>query len=341
MRAQRAAEVTRIEEGKEQLELGDGGQFAAIAGDQNSGHERKRISVCLCTPLRNKVRAQITKNPAAVKIYISADMEGVAGITAVEQTDPTGQPEYAHSCRLMTGEVAAACEGAFAGGASEIVVNDSHWNMRNLIHEELPHSVRLIRGSLKPLSMNQGLDPSFAAAAFTGYHAPAGTADAILDHTYSGSTAYDVRINGEHCSEARVNAAVAGCFGVPVIFISGDQNACADARSFLPWIEAVEVKRAIGRYAASSLSPEDARAAIGAGMQRAVSKLKETKPKSYAFPSPVTLDLVFTSTAKADAGSLLPGSERIDGRTVRFRDDDFLTVFQALRALLTLGASID
>lgn len=293
------------------------------------------------SPLRTRCTRKATKTLTVMKIYISADMEGVAGITAVEQTNPVGQPEYAYSCGLMTAEVRAACEGAFAGGATEIVVNDSHWNMRNIIHEELPPQVRLIRGSLKPLSMNQGLDSSFTAAAFTGYHAPVGTQDAILDHTYSGSTAYDVRINGEHCSEARVNAAVAGCFGVPVIFISGDQSACADAHSFLPAVETVEVKRAIGRYAASSLSPEEARKAISSGMRRAVVRCKESKRKSYAFAKPVTLELVFTSTAKADVASLLPGSERIDGRTLRFRHDDFLTVFQAFRAMLTLGGSIE
>lgn len=275
-----------------------------------------------------------------MKIYISADMEGVAGISAVEQTDPVGQPEYARSCELMTGEVRAACEGAKAGGAREILVNDSHWNMRNIIHELLPPDVRLIRGSLKPLSMNQGLDPSCTAAAFVGYHAPVGTADAILDHTYSGETLYDVRINGERCSEGRINAAVAGCFGVPVIFISGDQNACADARSFLPWIEAVEVKQAIGRYAASSLSPERSRQAISAGMQHAVAGLKQSGAKPFAFATPVTLELVFTSTAKADLASLLPGAERVDGRTLRYGDPDFLTVFQAFRAMMTLGASV-
>lgn len=276
-----------------------------------------------------------------MKLYISADMEGVAGITAVEQTNPVGQPEYPHSCRLMTAEVAAACEGAFEGGATEIVVNDSHWDMRNLIHEDLPAKVRLIRGSLKPLSMNQGLDASCSAAAFTGYHAPAGTADAILDHTYSGATAYEVRINGERCSEARINAAVAGFFGVPVIFISGDQNACADARSFLPGIETVVVKEAIGRYAASSLSPEQSRAAIRAAMKKAVAASKSAGPAPYSFASPVELELVFTGTAKADVASLLPGSERLDGRTLRFRHDDFLTVFQAFRAMMTLGGSVE
>jgi len=275
-----------------------------------------------------------------MKILISADMEGVAGITAVEQTDPVGQPEYARSCELMTAEVRAACEGATAGGATDILVNDSHWNMRNIIHEQLPPDVRLIRGSLKPLSMNQGLDASCKAAAFVGYHAPVGTADAILDHTYTGETLYDVRVNGERCSEARVNAAVAGCFGVPVIFISGDQSACADARSFLPWVEAIEVKRAIGRYAASSLSPEQARKAISAGMQRAVAGVAGGRAKPFSFASPVTLELVFTSTAKTDMASLLPGAERVDGRTLRYGDPDFLTVFRAFRAMMTLGASV-
>ena len=277
---------------------------------------------------------------AAMKIFISADMEGVAGITASEQTDPVGQPEYARSCMLMTAEVRAACDGAAAGGADEILVNDSHWNMRNIIHEELPPDVRLIRGSLKPLSMNQGLDPSCTAAAFVGYHAPAGTADAILDHTYTGETLYDVRVNGAHCSEARINAAVAGCFGVPVIFISGDQSACADAKSFLPWVEAVEVKHAIGRYAANSLSPHEARAAIAEGMRRAVAGMRGGSAKPFTFASPVMLELVFTSTAKADMASLLPGAERLDGRTLRYADPDFLTVFRAFRAMMTLGASV-
>jgi len=275
-----------------------------------------------------------------MKVYISADMEGIAGITAVEQVNPVGQPEYARSCELMTGEVNAACEGALAAGASAILVNDSHWNMRNIIHEDLPPSVRLIRGSPKPLSMNEGLDPSFTAAAFVGYHAGVGTQDAVQDHTYTDETIYEVRMNGEPCSEARINAAVAGSFNVPVVFLSGDQSACADAKSFLPWIETVEVKRAIGRYAAESMSPAQARAAIRAGIERALRGGPARGAKPYRFSSPVTLELRFTSTAKADMASLLPGSERTAGRTLRFAHDDFITVFRAFRALMTLGASI-
>ncbi len=291
---------------------------------------------------RTEVRGALRVNRLSMKLYISADMEGVAGITASEQTDPNGQPEYPQSCKLMTGEVAAACQGAFAAGVSDIVVNDSHWNMRNIIHEELPPQVRLIRGSLKPLSMNQGLDPSFQAAAFIGYHAPVGVADAILDHTYSGESVYDVRINGELCSEARINAAMAGEFGVPVIFISGDQNACADAKSFLPGIEAVEVKQAMGRYSAASLSPQEARAAIKNGIERAVRGLQSegARARPFSFKTPIRLELTFSSTARADVASLLPGSERPQARTISFAHEDYTTVFKAFRALLVLGGSI-
>lgn len=276
-----------------------------------------------------------------MRIYISADMEGVAGIVAEEQTNPVGQPEYAYSCKLMTGEVRAACEGAKDAGATAIVVNDSHWDMRNIIHEELPPDVRLIRGSPKPLSMNQGIDATFDAAAYVGYHASGGTRDAVLDHTYTGKTVYEVRINGEPCSEARINAAVAGSYGVPVVFLSGDQHACADARSFMPWVEAVEVKTAIGRYAAMSLSPEEARARIKAGIASAIRNRKGKGARPYVFTRPVTLELTFTYTSKADMASLLPGSERISARTVRFIHDDFITVFRAFRAMMTLGGSAD
>lgn len=275
-----------------------------------------------------------------MKLYISADMEGVAGITAEEQTNPVGQPEYAYSCKLMTGEVRAACEGAKSAGADTILVNDSHWNMRNIIHEELPPDVILIRGAMKPLSMNQGLDASFDAAAFVGYHAPGGTQNAVLDHTYTDATLYEVRINGQKCSEARLNAAVAGTFGVPVVFLSGDQHACADAREFLPWAEMVEVKQAIGRYAAASLSPEQSRDAIREGVARALRESTARGVKPYQFEPPVSLEVTFTYTSKCDIAALMPGCDRIGPRTLRFVHDDYMTVFRAFRALMCLGGSV-
>jgi len=275
-----------------------------------------------------------------MKLYISADMEGVAGITAEEQTNPVGQPEYAHSCRLMTREVRAACEGAKRAGAATILVNDSHWNMRNIIHEELPPDVILIRGAMKPLSMNQGLDASFDAAAFVGYHAPGGTQNAVLDHTYTDATLYEVRINGQKCSEARLNAAVAGTFDVPVVFISGDQHACADAREFLPWAETVEVKQAIGRYAAASLSPAQSCAAIEEGVARALREASARGAKPYRFEPPIALEVTFTYTSKCDIAALMPGCDRIGPRTLRFVHADYMTVFRAFRALMCLGGSV-
>ena len=126
---------------------------------------------------------------------------------------------------------------------------------------------------------------------------------------------------------------------MPVVFISGDQNACADARSFLPWVEAVEVKQAVGRYAAASLSPRNAQAAIKAGLRKALEGFKD-RAKPYRFSPPLELEMVFASTAKADVAELLPGSVRSEARTLRFTGDDFLTVFKAFRAMLALGGSI-
>jgi D-amino peptidase len=293
-----------------------------------------------CSPPDAPGRTNAACKAIRMRIYISADMEGIAGITAEEQTNPVGQPEYAYSCELMTAEVRAACEGARDAGATSIVVNDSHWNMRNIVHEGLPPDVRLIRGSGKPLSMNQGLEAGADFAAFVGYHAAGGTQDAVLDHTYTDLTLHDVTINGQRCSEARINAAVAGAYGVPVIFLSGDQNACADASSFLPWAVTVEVKRAIGRYAAASLSPQSARAAIKTGIAAAVRDARERGAKPYVFDPPIALEITFTYTSKADVAALLPGSERTAARTIRFVHDDFLTVYRAFRALMILGGSV-
>jgi D-amino peptidase len=317
--------------------------LAGIAKASHADHgSALALNVCRATAasLVAKGRVGVSRQPCAMRVYISADMEGVAGITAEEQTNPVGQPEYAASCKLMTGEVRAACEGAKEAGATSILVNDSHWDMRNIIHEDLPDDVRLIRGSLKPLSMNQGLEAGADYAAFVGYHAPSGTKDAVLDHTYSGGTVYEVRVNGEPCSEARINAAVAGAYGVPVVFLSGDQHACADALSFMPWAKTVAVKEAVGRHAAASMSPVQARTAIRAGIAEAISGAKERGAKPFHFQTPVTVDVTFTYTSKADVAALLVGCERVSARTVRYRSDDFLTAFRAFRALLILGGSI-
>ena len=273
------------------------------------------------------------------KILISADMEGVAGITNRKQV-LRDSAEFARSCRLMTAEVAAACKGAFEGGATSVVVNDSHSDMRNLIHEELPPHVELISGHTKLWSMVQGVDTSFDGVAFLGYHAPAATALGILDHTYYGSVVHEVLLNDEPMSEARLNAGVAGTFGVPAIFISGDQNACADGKRFLPWIGTAPVKHAYGKAAARSLSPESARGAISSGMTQAVKSLATRAAKPYTVAAPLTLDVDLMNAEMADQCELMSEAVRTGGTRIRLVKDDFVALYRAFRIACILSAAV-
>jgi D-amino peptidase len=272
------------------------------------------------------------------RVLISADMEGVAGITHLKQV-LRDSSEFAEACRLMTAEVVAACEGAAAGGASSILVNDSHADMRNIDPEALPQGVRLIRGNVKPWSMSQGVE-GCDAIAFLGYHAPAATTAGILDHTYSSATVHEVSLNGETLSEARLNAAVAGSFGVPAIFLSGDQSACADAERFLPWVRRVEVKHAIGRAAAVCLSPQDARAAIARTMQEAVAALAHDAFEPYVIEPPLVLEVSFMKSEMADVAEILPEATRVAGTRVRVVHDDIRSIFRYFRVLMLLGAAV-
>ncbi len=204
-----------------------------------------------------------------MKLYISCDMEGIGGVVDGEQTNPT-HPEYQYCRKLMLGEVNAAIEGALTAGAREIVVNDAHWNMRNLLNEDLHPAALYLSGSPKPLSMMTGIDNTFAAAFFIGYHARAGSAPANIDHTYDDpQVVQGVWLNGTEVGEYGVNAAVAGYFGVPVVLMTGDQTACAQARELLgDDLETVVVKEAVGRVAAKNLHPTRARSRRGKSARR-------------------------------------------------------------------------
>src|SRR6266536_481168 len=177
------------------------------------------------------------------KVFISIDMEGIAGIAHRQQVT-RGMGDYSIGRELMTGEANAAIDGAFEGGATSVVVNDSHGDMFNLLQERLDPRAELILGSPKvPLSMMQGFGADFDVALFVGYHAAAGTEGAVLDHTYSGRLLYDVRLNERSVTEAELNAAYAGAHGVPVGLVSGDDKICAQAAARLPGLRTVVVKR--------------------------------------------------------------------------------------------------
>jgi D-amino peptidase len=263
-------------------------------------------------------------------------MEGTAAVASWTQVDPDSS-EYPYYRTLMSREVRAAIDGARTTGTWDVLVNDSHERMRNVEWDVLPPDVRLIYGNRKPFSMAEGIDASFDAAFFTGYHAAVGTRDGALDHTYTSETLYETRINGKACSEAMLNAAVLGTAGVPVVLITGDRATIEQTRAEMPWIEGVIVKESIGRFAVNSVSPERARALIHAGARRAIERLPAARP--YVFEAPLTLELDFVSTQNADFAELIPGFDRIGGRTVRFVHDDYRTLFRAYVAAFRLGGS--
>ena len=264
-------------------------------------------------------------------------MEGTAAVASWTQVDPSNTTEYPFYRRLMSREVRAAIDGARTAGVTDVLINDSHSSMRNVLWDELPADVRMIYGNRKPLSMSEGVDATFAAAFFTGYHAGVGEQNGVLDHTYTSETLYNTRVNGLRCNEALLNAAVLGTFGVPVVLITGDRAAVEQTQAALPWVTGAVVKESIGRFATNSVSPERACEIIAAGAQTAIGRLREAKP--FVFSAPIELELDFVYTHNADFAELIPGFERIGGRTVRFVHDDFRTLFRAYVAAFRLGAA--
>ena len=271
-----------------------------------------------------------------MKVFISADMEGTAGVTDWDQVMPD-KHDYARFRRLMTEEVNAAILGALEGGAKEIVVNDSHNTMRNLLIEELHPQAQLISGSPKPRSMMQGIDNTFDAVFFTGYHAAAGTQDGILDHTYSSASVRQIKLGNLIVGEAGLNAALAGYFKVPVALVTGDVTAVAQTKKLLPQVEAVAIKEPIGRLAARSYQPVEARRRIKEGATRALKRAKDLKP--LILPRPLTIEIEWAYTAMADRCMLIPGTTRVHPRTVAYKARDVEQAFSVTMACLVLARS--
>ena len=272
-----------------------------------------------------------------MNVYISVDMEGVAGVAHEDQTDPINPAhavEYARFRRLMTDEANAAIQGAASAGASRILVNDSHWLMRNLLAEELHEAAELISSGPKRLSMMEGVDGGFDAVMLhrisrDGRHPPRHH----RPHLYRPDP--QVKLNGRPVGELGLNAALAGCFGVPVAMVSGDQALAAEARELLGGdIEAVVVKEAVGRFSARSVSPAESCRRIRAGATRALQR----KHAPFTLGSSVTLEVEFALTQHADNAELVPGAERRDGRTLSYMHADYREVFRAFRAMYNLAA---
>jgi D-amino peptidase len=272
-----------------------------------------------------------------VKILIAADMEGISGVVHWDQTS-SKHAEYARFRKLMTGDVNAAIRGAYDAGAKEVIVADGHGSGRNILIEELDPRARLNSGSPSPFAMIQGVDSGVSAAMFVGYHARNGSKDAILDHTWSSSSVANVWLNGRAIGEIGWNAAVCGHFQVPVIMISGDQTACAEAVELLGPIETAVVKQATGRMAAECLPPEVAQRAIREAAERAVGRLRARETaQPLRFEVPLRLTLELPHSDMADRAAILPGARRVAGRQVEIETDDAPTAYRAFRAFVGLA----
>lgn len=269
-----------------------------------------------------------------MKVFISVDMEGIAGVVSGNQTSSTA-PDYSFGRRMMTAEANAAIAAAFEAGATEVVVNDSHGSMINLQPDQLDRRAMLITGSPKPFGMMQGIDSTYAAVIFIGYHAQASTADAILDHTYNGQLK-SVRLGGREVGEYGLNAALAGHYGVPVVLISGDGAVNEQARGLIPGIENVVVKDGIGRTAARTLHPEEARERIATGVRAALGRRSQIAP--VRLTRPIALEVELTTTAQADAAMMVPGMQRLSARVVKYDAPDMKVAYSVSRLIAALAA---
>ena len=264
-----------------------------------------------------------------MKVYISADIEGTAGITDWAETLRT-DPSYAEFREYMTEELVAACEGARAAGATEVWVKDAHHTARNLILSRLPDYVRVIRGwSGHPLVMMQELDDSFAAVMFTGYHAKGGGEGNPLAHTLTGKVR--IRLNGELASEFTLNAYAAAMFGVPVAFLSGDSTMCQDAQALVPGMATLPVSQGYGPSTVSmvpALAVREMRERTEAALSGDLARLR------LALPERFELVVEFTNPSDAYRVSWYPGAEHMAPCAVRFVSDNYFDILRAIRFLV-------
>jgi D-amino peptidase len=258
-------------------------------------------------------------------------MEGIAGVVSRTHTRP-GHAEYERFRRIMTAEANAAIAGAVAGGAAEIVVNDSHAGMDNILIEELDPAARLISGSPKPFGMMQGIGPGVDAVFLIGYHARSGTGAAVHEHTWSGSIV-DVRLNGISVGELGLNAALAGGFGVPVALVTGDRATAEEARALLGEVRTVVTKEAITRTSAECRHPEEVQEEIRSAAREALARTGAP----LSLPAPITLSVSFVRALHASGAARVRGALRFDGRTVEWRGDDMPSVYQTFRLMADLA----
>ena len=287
---------------------------------------RVAVALVLCASM-----AQAQPRPR--KIFISVDMEGISGVVQPAQLGPDGF-EYQRAREWMTGEVNAAIAGVRETGPAEIVICDSHGNGQSPLIDKVPEDVRIVRGFPRPLEMMQGLDETFTAAMFIGYHASEWTPGAVRGHTISSARLLGVRLNGAEVSEGIYNAALAGHFGVPVAFVSGDRLAVTQVQQVAASAEGAIVKEPYGYHSANTVTPARGQAMIREGAKRAMGKIGSLQP--YRVTTPVALEVGFKLTIDAEPAAFVPGLARSDAHNVKGTFHDMVEVTRLLQVLTSL-----
>lgn len=272
------------------------------------------------------------QQPRALKVFISVDMEGIAGVVTGEQLGPSGF-EYQRAREWMTGEAIAAIEGAKEAGATEIVVADSHGNGQNLLIDRFTMDVTVIRAWPRPLGMMEGIDSTFQAAIFIGYHSSTANPGGVRAHTFSSANYHSFRANGRELSEGGWNAMIAGYYGVPVALISGDESAIADLKAVAPDVEAAVIKHSISFHSAATATPQASAALIKLRVKSALNRLGNIRPVPRV--APVTVDLTFKNYQPSQVLAFLPTFTRVGSHGIRFQARD---IIEAQRIMQFIGA---
>jgi D-amino peptidase len=279
-----------------------------------------------------------------MRVYISVDMEGIGGISHPHPTDPANV-RYPASVDLMVAETNAAIEGAIAAGATDVLVNDSHWNMYNLLPSALHPTARVLQGE-KAWSMVAGGQPgpdgspAFDVALFVGYHARAGHPTGTIAHTYSG-TPVETRLDGRPTGEYGFNALVLGAWGIPVGMVTGDDALAEEVAGWLPWAERVVVKVADGGHSATSVHPTVACERVRAGAERAVERAAAGELQVLRVDPPVVIEIDYPKGVIADFAALVPGGERVGALGVRYTSDDPVMAFRGFLTGNRVAGTVD
>ena len=279
---------------------------------------RHRLLALLALPLALMaltIAPRSAQGQRPLKVYISVDMEGITGVVSSEQLGPSGF-EYERAREWMTAEALSAIQGARDAGATEIVVSDSHGNGQNLLIDRFPDDVTVIRSWPRPLMMMEGIDSTFAAAIFIGYHASTANVRGVRAHTMSSASITGVTLNGREVPEGGMNAAIAGYFGVPIVMVSGDDAAVGEVQAFATGMEGAVVKRAISFHSAATMTPKAGQALIRARVKSGVENRARIAP--FVLRGSVTSEISFKNYRVAEMLTYLPIVARVNSHTVRF-----------------------